>query len=205
VHRDTLRQTCVFHLLGYAGHVVHSSVFGAQNIDTLIFMLVWDRCSFHKKHVGTSYVELLFLHPVGFAGHIVYCGASRKRNINALFFMLVWDHYIFQKKGAMTCYAERVSLHPVGYVGHVVDCGSSGWRNVDELFFLARLGLVWIPQKRVRTPYAEFVFLHPWYLRVTWTHYFSCSVGTSAVSINSASGQVTSNLCFCTWWDMWVT
>jgi hypothetical protein len=34
VHQDTLRQTCVFHLLGYASQVVHSGVSGAQNIDT---------------------------------------------------------------------------------------------------------------------------------------------------------------------------
>jgi hypothetical protein len=36
-------------------------------------------------------------------------------------------------------------------------------------------------------------------------HYFSCSSGTGAVSIKRASGQVTSNLCFCIRWDMRVT
>jgi hypothetical protein len=42
-------------------------------------------------------------------------------------------------------------------------------------------------------------------VRETSTHYFSYSGGTGAVSLKSASGQVTSNLCFCIWCDMPVT
>jgi hypothetical protein len=34
----------------------------------------WDWCGFNKKHVETSYVELLFLHPLGYAGHVVHSG-----------------------------------------------------------------------------------------------------------------------------------
>jgi hypothetical protein len=39
-------------------------------------MLGWARCAFHKKHVGTRYIELVFLHPVGSAAYIMYFGAS---------------------------------------------------------------------------------------------------------------------------------
>jgi hypothetical protein len=60
------------HPVGSASHVVHSSASGAQNIDTLFFMLGWDRCAVHKKCGGTRYAELLFLHPVRFAGHVVH-------------------------------------------------------------------------------------------------------------------------------------
>jgi hypothetical protein len=70
---------------------VHSNVFGARNVDTLFFILEWDRYGFHKNSIGTSYVELMFLHPVGSAGHVVHFGASGSRNVNALFFMLGWD------------------------------------------------------------------------------------------------------------------
>jgi hypothetical protein len=33
---------------------------------------------------------------------------------------------------------------------------------------------------------------------------FSCSSAPSAVSINSTSGYVTPNFCFCVHWDLWV-
>jgi hypothetical protein len=56
------------------GHVVHSCASGARNVDALFFVLGWDWCGFHKKHIGTSYVELLFLHPLGYAGHAVHPG-----------------------------------------------------------------------------------------------------------------------------------
>jgi hypothetical protein len=39
---------------------VHFRASWAQNLDTLFFMLGWDRCGFHKKRVGTRYAELVF-------------------------------------------------------------------------------------------------------------------------------------------------
>jgi hypothetical protein len=33
-------------------------------------------------------------------------------------------------------------------------------------------------------------------------HYFSCSGGPDAISIKSAPGHITSNLCFCIWYDL---
>jgi hypothetical protein len=47
---------------------VHSGASGAQNVDVLFFMLGWAPCGSHKKHIGTSYAELVFLHLMGFAG-----------------------------------------------------------------------------------------------------------------------------------------
>jgi hypothetical protein len=60
----------------FIGHVVQSSASGVRKVDAQIFMLGWDWCGFHKKCVGTSYVELVFLHPVAYAGHIVHFSAS---------------------------------------------------------------------------------------------------------------------------------
>jgi hypothetical protein len=74
----------------------------------MFFMLRWDQCSSHKKHVGASYVDLVLLHPVGYAGHVVHCGVSGAQIVNALFFLLGWDRYRFQKKCIDPHYAKLV-------------------------------------------------------------------------------------------------
>jgi hypothetical protein len=72
---------------------VYSGASGAGNVNALFFMVGWDWCGFHKKLIGTSYVEHVFLHPAGYFGYILHSGASGARNVDALFFMLVWDWY----------------------------------------------------------------------------------------------------------------
>jgi hypothetical protein len=111
-----------------------------------------------------------------------------------------------------SCYAELMFLHPVGSTGHVVHCGAYGAQNVDAPFFL----LVWdrygYHKKCAGTRYTKPISLLPvGYAgqvhlgRETTTHYFACSGGTSTNSKKSAIGDVTSNLCFFIWWDIWVT
>jgi hypothetical protein len=71
------------HCVRSVGHVVHSGVSAAQNVNALFFMLGWAQCGFHKKRTSARYAELMFLHLVGFVGHVVHSGVTvaRQRNI----------------------------------------------------------------------------------------------------------------------------
>jgi hypothetical protein len=42
-----------FHPVCSVVHVVHSDASKARHIETLFFMLEWDRCGFDKNYVGT--------------------------------------------------------------------------------------------------------------------------------------------------------
>jgi hypothetical protein len=84
---------------------MHSSASEVQNVDTLFFMLWWDRYEFDKKHIRTHYAEPMFLHSVGYAGHIVHFGASGMRNVDTLFFILRWDQCGYDKKWTRTHYS----------------------------------------------------------------------------------------------------
>jgi hypothetical protein len=63
--------------VGFVGHVVHSSAPGTRIVDTIFFVLGWERYGFDKKCIEPRYAELLFFHLVGSAGHIVLSGEFR--------------------------------------------------------------------------------------------------------------------------------
>jgi hypothetical protein len=79
------------------GHVVHFGASGAQNINTLFFMLGWDWYGFDKNCAGTCYAELVFLDLEGSVGHVVHSDAFGVQDVDTLFFMLGWDRYGFDK------------------------------------------------------------------------------------------------------------
>jgi hypothetical protein len=73
------------HLVGSAGHVVHSGKCKTQNVDALVFKLGWDRCGFDKKLTGTRYADLVFFHLVGFMGHVVHSSLTGREMLTHYF------------------------------------------------------------------------------------------------------------------------
>ena len=49
-----------FHLVGFAGHIVHCSASGAQNFYALFFLLRWDQYGLDKKCARSYYAKLVF-------------------------------------------------------------------------------------------------------------------------------------------------
>jgi hypothetical protein len=98
-------------------------------------------------------------------------------------------------------------------VGHKVHFGASEKQNGDGLYFM----LGWVRcnfhNKRAWTRYNEHVFLHPvgsvgHVVPSIATEMrnidviFSYSGGLGSVSLKSALGHITPNLCFCILWDL---
>jgi hypothetical protein len=81
-HVETHYAELVFlHLMGSAGHIVHTSASGMQNVDALFSILGWAKCSFHINMAGLITTKLCVLHQVGSAVHVA-------QNVDALFFVL---------------------------------------------------------------------------------------------------------------------
>jgi hypothetical protein len=75
------------YLVGYVGHVVHSSAIGCE-MSACYFSCSCGPCRSYVKRDGTRYIKLKFLHPRGYASHVVHFGASGARNVDSLVLML---------------------------------------------------------------------------------------------------------------------
>jgi hypothetical protein len=130
-------------------------------------------------------------------------------------FLLGWDRYRFQKKHDGTHYVELVFLRPVLSMGHVVRCDASGARNVDALFFLLRWERYRFHETCRDNLCQTCVFasggigghiMHCGASRTRYVNALFFVLGWDWCGFyKKASGQVTSNLCFCIQWDILVT
>jgi hypothetical protein len=170
-----------------------------------------------KVHRETLHQSCVF-HRVGSAGRIVHSVASGTLNINALFFLLEWDEYGFYKMRDGTPYTKLVFLHPMGYAGRVVHVVRP--RRETSMHYFSCLGGTGTDSKNSTSRH---VTLNLCFVcggicesrsafrcvqdakcrsgRKMPTHYFSYSAGSDMHSTKSAMGDITTNLCFCIWWD----
>jgi hypothetical protein len=86
-------------------------------------MLGWDWCGFHKKRIGKSYVELVFLHLVGYVSRSVFWCVRGVKHRCTIFHACVRLIHIPQKARKDMLYRTCV-LHLIGSVGHVVNGGA---------------------------------------------------------------------------------
>jgi hypothetical protein len=143
-HKDKLSRSCVFASGGIYGSCSAFWWVRVENTDALFFMIGWAWCWSHKKHIGTQYIELVFLHHVGYVGHVVRSGVSGAQNVDALFFMIDWAQCGFHKMHTGTRYAKLVS---------------GAW-NVVALYFMVRCRWCGFHQNCDRTRCTKLLFLH---------------------------------------------
>jgi hypothetical protein len=62
--RTRYAELLFLHPVGYAGHIVHSTASGVQNIDELFFHAQVGLVRIAEKHGITRYADHVFMHPV---------------------------------------------------------------------------------------------------------------------------------------------
>jgi hypothetical protein len=89
----------LLHLMGSAGHVVHSSAFGPQNIDALFFMFGWTSTDSTKSASEHVTLNFCFLNLVGSVSHVEHSGGSGvAKHRHTIFYAQVGPERIQQKR-----------------------------------------------------------------------------------------------------------